>query len=32
MTAQYLVERGFADVYSMDGSYEAWVQAYPAAD
>lgn len=24
MAAQYLVEQGFAEVYSMDGGYEAW--------
>ena len=32
MAAQYLVERGFAEVYSMDGGYEAWAQAHPASD
>ena len=32
MAAQYLVERGFADVYSMDGGYEAWARVYPAGE
>ncbi|AWB68662.1 thiosulfate sulfurtransferase GlpE [Saccharobesus litoralis] len=29
--AQYLVEQGFEDVYSMDGGFEAWRQSYPFA-
>jgi thiosulfate sulfurtransferase len=27
MAAQYLVEQGFSEVYSMDGGYEAWAHA-----
>ena len=29
MAAQFLVERGFEEVYSLDGGYEAWSQMYP---
>ena len=27
--AQFLVERGFKEVYSMDGGFEAWAHRYP---
>ncbi|MCY4043687.1 MAG: thiosulfate sulfurtransferase GlpE [Cellvibrionales bacterium] len=27
--AQILVEKGFEDVYSLDGGFEGWKQAYP---
>ncbi len=26
MAAQYLIDQGFSEVYSMDGGYEAWAQ------
>lgn len=29
MAAQFLVERGFSEVYSMDGGYEAWANRHP---
>ena len=32
MAAQFLVERGFSQVYSMDGGYEAWEHRYPAGE
>ncbi|WP_151703803.1 thiosulfate sulfurtransferase GlpE [Nitrincola alkalilacustris] len=28
--AEYLASQGFADVYSLDGGYEAWRQDFPA--
>ncbi len=28
MAAQYLVENGFSEVYSMDGGFEAWASRY----
>lgn len=27
--AQFLIEKGFEDVYSMDGGYEMWQNQYP---
>lgn len=32
MAAQFLVERGFLEVYSMDGGYEAWAHRYPRSE
>jgi thiosulfate sulfurtransferase len=32
MAAQFLVERGFSQVYSMDGGYEAWAHRYPTGE
>lgn len=29
MAAQYLVDHGFAEVYSMDGGFEAWASRHP---
>lgn len=29
--AQFLCEKGFDDVYSMDGGFEAWRQQYPVS-
>ncbi len=29
MAAQFLIERGFENVYSLDGGYEAWERIYP---
>ena len=30
--AQFFVEQGFEDVYSMDGGFEAWRTQYPATE
>lgn len=32
MAAQFFVDQGFADVYSMDGGFEAWRHEYPSVN